>query len=369
MIGPAPPQIGGMETFVGELMHSSLVQKYRVLLLDIAKPRVNQRASFKAVTGYANSFRRNVLISLTSYGYSFIFLLRFLGALFTQPVQIIHIHTASYTSFWEKMIYIRLGRLFRKKIVLHIHGAKFQDFIDGSRPFIKDILISHLKKCDRIIVLSDSWKKYFSWFLPDAKIHVVENGIDPSPFAKVEIARSKQPLIVYLGEVGKRKGIYDLLPAFAIMKKNGIDFRALIIGPGEVEMAGQRAVELAIADRVDFVGPRRGEEKIRLLKQGWCFVLPSYAEGFPIAILEALAAGLPIVSTRVGGIPDMIREGENGFLVDPADKDALADRLTKLVADRQLWLTISKNNIAKAHNTYSINACAEKITRIYDELL
>ena len=365
MVGPAPPQVGGMETFIGDLMLSDLADRCQIVLLNISKPGVKKNSHFKAKTGYAGSFKRNFFVSLKSYSYSFVYFIKYIFAL--KDVQIVHIHTASYTSFLEKMAYISVAKLAGKKVICHIHGAKFRDFIEQSHGLLIKIIIFYLKKCDRIIVLSAYWKKYFDSFLEKSKVRIVENGINTRLYNGKKTARSDIPTILFMGEIGKRKGIYDLLQALSIIKKSGCDFKAIIAGPGEIEQAKKRAKELLLSECTFFVGPVAGEEKVTLLHKAWCFVLPSYAEGLPISILEALAAGLPVVSTTVGGIPDVIIQKENGFLIEPGDVHSLARDILHILKTKELSDHISATNRKKARD-FCIESVSDKLYRIYRDL-
>ncbi|MBN1541150.1 glycosyltransferase family 4 protein, partial [candidate division KSB1 bacterium] len=118
-----------------------------------------------------------------------------------------------------------------------------------------------------------------------------------------------------------------------------------------------------------FHGSRHGREKIECLASAWCFVLPTYAEGMPLSILEAYAVGLPVVSTQVGGIPEMIDQGINGFLAQPGDTRAIAAGLRCVLEDGELRARISQTNRQKVFARYNISVCAEQIDEIYRELL
>ncbi|HNY92292.1 MAG TPA: glycosyltransferase family 4 protein, partial [bacterium] len=100
-----------------------------------------------------------------------------------------------------------------------------------------------------------------------------------------------------------------------------------------------------------------------------CMALPSYAEVFPLSLLEGYAAGLPVVSTRVGGIPDFVQEGENGLLVEPGDQEGLAAALTRLLTETPLRCRMAEANRRVARERYDIDICAQRVREIYQELL
>src|SRR3990172_1143529 len=366
VVAPAPPQIGGMEAFVGALMQSRLGEECDLRLHNITKSFLKKSGRFTTKVGYSASLWRNTGTAFKSYFYSFLYLARFIRSLSQFEIDIVHIHTASYTSFWEKVFYIFAAKIFRKKVILHIHGAMFREFVQRSRVLLQKSIKAVLRRCDAVIVLSSNWEKFFRDILPEANLFAVENGIDLKEILPVSSQVDWD--LIYLGEVGRRKGIYDLIDAMSLLKQKNIHCSAVIVGPGEIELAQDYAAEKGVALQVTFAGPQCGADKFHYLQKAAIFVLPSFAEGFPIAILEALAAGLPVVSTHVGGIPDMIRQGENGFLFDPGDVQALAHIIESLLKDAGLAQKISMTN-RMAGKKYDIDVVADKIGKIYGKLL
>jgi glycosyltransferase involved in cell wall biosynthesis len=370
VVGPLPPQIGGIESFIGYLLSTQLTQNYDIQLLDISKPKVkNNQARYATLSGYSLCFRRHPRVLLASYVYSITFFTRFLWLTLTRSYDLLHLHTASYTSFWEKCVYISLARLFRRKVVLHVHGSRFSQFFRDSSTVMRKLVIHYLNKTDRVIALSQSMKAFFSRLMPAEKIAIVENGIDMNPFLGLRRQLSPRPSLVFLGVVGSRKGIFDLIDVASMLRHQGLDCDYHILGPGKIALARQQAEQAGVRDLFHFHGPVEGEGKVRLLEKSWCFVLPSYAEGMPLAILEAFAAGLPVVSTTVGGIPEVVHSDVNGYLVDPGDKEGFARMIQKLLTQPHLLEKISAQNRQDALSKYRIEAVAEKIDFIYTELL
>ncbi len=366
-VSPAPPQLGGMEALMGNLLKSSLTRRHDILLLNISKPRLFRSSAYAIKTGYAGAFKRALSTTATSYAYSIRFFLRFIFMLLSRRIDIVHIHTASYTSFWEKCAYIITAAAAHRKVVLHVHGALFKEFYEGSPPVLQSAIRYFFKKCDAVIALSDSRRRYFAgWGIGD-KVHVVENGIDISPFAGMK-KKYDPPTFLHIGEVSRRKGIYDLIEAAARVKKKGYDFHIDVVGPGELHAIQSEAAKQDVADVITLYGPKRGEEKYPFFERASCFVLASYGEGLPIAILEALAAGLPIISTLVGGIPDVIEHGKHGFLCEPGNIGQLERAMTALLEDREKREEMAATNARYARDVFSVERCAEKISAIYMQL-
>jgi len=170
---------------------------------------------------------------------------------------------------------------------------------------------------------------------------------------------------LFLGRLGQRKGSYDLLNAAALIAATRPDLRLMMGGDGELEGVRERAAELGIADKVDLLGWVRGEEKERLLGDAVLYALPSYNEGLPVSVLEAMAAGLPILGTPVGGIPEALTDGVEGFLVEPGDVPALADRLERLLGDPKLARRMGEAARRKVEAAFSADAVVPQVEAMY----
>lgn len=368
MVGPRPPQIGGIEFVVDDLLQSQLVEWCEVHHLDISKPKSRSAQHFKSVAGYARSFSRPLQMSLYSFGYSVGHFFRLIYRLATGGDHLVNLHSSSYLSYWEKCLYADLAKLFNKKVVVHIHGSAFDSFIEQSGSLTRRLLLWHLRRFDRVIALSPYWVGFFQRYLPSERIGLVENGIRTAEYSTRVSETTAFPSIVFVGEVCRRKGIYDLLPATAELAKTIPDIRLIVVGPGEVEEAAGLAQQLGIAGQVEFVGPKYGLEKLKYLQQGWCFCLPSYAEVFPVVVLEAMASGLPVVSTFTGGVPDAVENGHNGLLVPAGDQQALAAALSRLLLDGSLRQSMGEANKQRALERYDVSVSAAKLYQIYKQV-
>ncbi|NLP11985.1 glycosyltransferase family 4 protein [bacterium] len=368
MVGPRPPQIGGIEFVVGDLLQSKLVEWCDVYHLDISKPKSRSAHQFKSVAGYARSFSRPLRMSFYSFGYSVIHFFRLVYRLATGGDQVVNLHSSAYLSYWEKCLYADMAKLFGKKVVVHIHGSAFDSFVEQSGCLARRLLLWHLRRFDRVIVLSAYWLEFFQRYLPAERIGLVENGIRTADYSNRVSENTTFPSIVFVGEVCRRKGIYDLLPALAELVKTIPDIRLSVVGPGEIDEAAGLAQRLGIGEQVEFVGPQYGLDKLRYLQQAWCFCLPSYAEVFPVVILEAMASGLPVVSTFTGGVPDAVQNGHNGLLVPAGDQRALAAALSRVLLDRSLRQSMGEANRQRALEQYDVTITAAKLYRIYEQV-
>ncbi|HQR51704.1 MAG TPA: glycosyltransferase family 4 protein [Burkholderiales bacterium] len=290
----------------------------------------------------------------------------YLPALVRRPA-LVHIHVASRASFWRKSPFFLLAFLFRVPAILHLHGAEFAIFYAKEcGPLRKRFVSFVFDHCAKVIVLSGAWKAWAVGICANPNVVAIYNPVltpgGSSPTARVP------GTILFLGRLGHRKGSYDLLEAAARIVARRPDLRLLLGGDGQLEGIRARAAELGISDSVELLGWVRGEDKDRLLATAALYVLPSYNEGLPVSVLEAMAAGLPIVTTPVGGIPEAITDGVEGFLVAPGDINALTDRLERLLCDTQLARRMGEAARHRVDAAFSAGAVLPQIEALYMEM-
>ncbi len=177
------------------------------------------------------------------------------------------------------------------------------------------------------------------------------------------------PTLLYHGRVDLRKGVMELIDAFAQLADARSDLRLVISGIGpDVAAAGERVEMLALGDRVELLGYASYDQAPRVYHRGDLFISPTYSEGFSNTILEAMASGLPIVSTRTVGVVDCLVDGQNAFLVEPRDVDGLTRAIRRLLDDDALRHRLANQALEEVHNLYSWPAVARQIERVYAEI-
>lgn len=280
-------------------------------------------------------------------------------------IKIIHIHTASYNSFWRSSLFVKVAKLFNKKVVLHIHGGGFKEFFALSPKKISKTL----EKCDVLIVLSEYWKRFFSDITKRPCIEIV-NNIIPYPSADNRL-KTKSPIVnfLFLGLISEQKGIFDLVSTIAENKTSLRNKMTLSIGGlGKTTQLTEYIEEHKISDIVKYKGWIAGKEKIEMLNSSDVFILPSYTEGIPISILEAMSYNQAIISTPVGGIPEIVKNGVNGLLVTPGDKEMLYNAIIDIIKnpDKRIKMGIESGKCIKPHLPDSIE---HRLSSIYSSLL
>jgi len=277
--------------------------------------------------------------------------------------QLVHIHFSEPVSAIRKSLYFLISKLFKKKIILHLHTFSPETTLNGK---YKKLYIKMLKDADAIIALSVYWKKEIQAILGESnKIHVIYN---PCPVVSTNDVK-KEKTILFAGTLNKRKGYADLINAFGRIAQNHQDWRLLFAGTGEVEEAEQLIKKKKLSGQIALLGWVDGKEKDTLFKKASIFCLPSYAEGFPMAILDAWAYGIPVVCTPVGGLPDIIRDGENALLFDYGNIDQLANQMKLLINKDDLRNTIALKSKELSNTIFDLQQVNRQIGNLYKEMI
>ncbi len=295
-------------------------------------------------------------------------ILRFIVEILTHRVTLVHCHAAELGSFWRKSIFGLLARARRIPVLFHLHGAEMKDFYDAQAAPIRRLITWILERYSAVVVLSPSWADWVHSVAPGARVFVLHNYVRMPAIERRHDAGEEPIKVLFLGIIGHRKGVYDLLPAFAQALDARPGMKLLIGGNGEVEQARARAAELGLADSVEFLGWVGADRRDELLAAADVFVLPSYNEGLPISLLEAMSWGVPVVSTTVGGIPELIRDGTDGFLLEAGDVPALARSLIELASDASLRERMGRAGREQVAEAFSREAVLPRLEQLYAEV-
>lgn len=345
MAGPSLDVRGGIAVLEGTLLNSSLGR--RVALTHL-------------VTHVDGSTVRKAGVGLAAYG-------SFMRRCRRRRPDLLHVHLSSHVSFYRKAVLVGLARHRGIPVLLHLNASDLEEFVAGSRVHAAAVR-RVFDGAATIVVVSESWARVVAGMTCNARIEVVPNPVVVDQFTGGP-RDDGPPMVLFLGRIGERKGTDDLLDAAARVVQQHPHVQFVLAGDGELAQARQRARRLGIEERVSFPGWVRGEAKLDLLRQAHVYVLPTYREGLPVSVLEAMAAGLPVVSTPVAGIPDAIEDGENGLLVPPGDALALAAAIGKLLGDGELRGTMGERNRAKARERFDVAVVAGQLEAIYRSIV
>ena len=290
---------------------------------------------------------------------------KFLYLLFFWKPDIVHIHSSFGGSFYRKLPFIFLAYKTNIKIINHIHGADFNDFYLSASSWKKSLIKKTYGKCSVIIALSNEWKDKLKQIVNEEKIVVIENyGILEKNAIKERQYKVNNHNILFLGFICKRKGCYDIPKIVERVANEFPDVKFILAGSGDIDKIKAITPE-KIKRNIFYPGWVRNEEKDKLLRNADLFFLPSYNEGMPMSILDAMGYGLPIVSTNVGGIKKIVHENENGFTCDPGDVMKLSEKILKLLMDDQLLKTAGNESVLIIKKYYSLETHIKKLELVY----
>lgn len=296
--------------------------------------------------------------------------LRLVGLILRRRVGLVHCHSAMRTSFWRKSLFALVSRMAGVPVIFHLHGSEMKPFVEAQPAALQQIIGWILAQQSVVVVLSESWLRYVKSISPRAHVEIVPNYVElPELGRKTAGAGEGDVEILFLGLVGTRKGVYDLLPAFRDALAQVPALRLIIGGNGEVDQARALAVELKIEHRVVFAGWVNGKEKEDLLRRAHIYVLPSYNEGLPVSLLEAMSWQIPVISTRVGGIPEQVREGVDGLLIDAGDRDALSSSIVELAQNAELRHTMGTAARDQVERNFSKLVVLPRLEELYRSFL
>jgi glycosyltransferase involved in cell wall biosynthesis len=340
IIGSSRATHGGISTMVNVYFASGLFERWDAEYLETHCDGSKLRKAWKAVTSW----------------------LAFLWRLATGSVALLHVHIASDASFWRKSFFVLPAHALGVPYLLHHHGGDFPRFYsERCGPTAQRFLRFLYRDAQAVIALSEEWRAAIAAVIPEARTVVVPNPVEIPPQA----APLDGERVLYLGVLKEAKGVYELIEAWSDVLARHPTAQLTLAGSGEIERVRRAADDHGVARSVATPGWTSGEGKAALLGSASVFVLPSHFEALPMAVLEAMAAGLPVVATRVGGIPDVIVDGCEGLLVEPRDPAALTRALDGLLADPARRAAMGAAARRRAQETFSAEAIVPRIEAIW----
>lgn len=293
--------------------------------------------------------------------------LHYLVLLLRGKVALIHVHTASNASFWRKTLFFFPAFLLQVPSILHLHGGGAHEFYEMKCNRIAKWVIRYVfDHVDCIVVLSGATQRWLQSISRNPRILVIYNAVRSQAVTDFSLRESLN--ILFLGRLGDGKGSYDLLAAVSRIVGHHANLKLMLGGDGELDRTREMAGKLGIGENVEILGWVSGPDKSALLARAAIYVLPSYAEGLPMSVLEAMATGLPVVCTPVGGMPEAITDGLEGYLVLPGDVAALSSALDRLLSDEGLRRRMGEAARNKVESTFSTEQILPQIERLYHEL-
>ncbi|WP_077036174.1 glycosyltransferase family 4 protein [Pelomonas sp. KK5] len=283
-------------------------------------------------------------------------------ALLLGRVAVIHAHVSHGGSFWRKFLLTAPALAGGVPVLSHLHSGSFEDFHERASPFTQGCIRWMLGRSLRVITLSAARAQWVHRVQPLAQTEVVLNSA-AAP-ATVQPLQDP-PTVLFLGRIGPNKGTFDLLQAFATIHRDRPDCRLVVGGDGEAEKLVELVRALGLQDAVHYCGWVDAAQKARLLDAAWVFALPSYHEGLPMAILEAMAHGRAVVSCPIGGIPEAVEADVTGLMVPPGDLARLVDALRRILGDSGYAARLGAAGRASFAARFSNEANLPKLVALY----
>jgi glycosyltransferase involved in cell wall biosynthesis len=361
ILGQLPPPYGGME-----VMTEALVAGLR------AEPRfvmthINTQASRSlAEKGGKHQLRKSLRGALQTA--------RLLDRIIRFRPRVIYLpltSSSSFLGFLRDSLLIVPGMLCHKQIVVHLHNGVYAYTRTAG---VKRRLVSAvLKRVSLAIVLGERLRSVFDGMVPPSRIACIPNGVDDRPFARARARLTATPRadprkrILFMGLMHREKGFHDLIDTIPLVPDAEFVFAGEWPSSAEEQQVHRVVRERGVQDRTGFVGVITGEAKYDLFLSADIFVLPSYFEGQPVVVLEALAAGLPIVCTDCGALNSAVKNGWNGFFVPRSNPGALAARLNQLLGDDALRHSMGEHSRRLYEEEFTIERFVQRFADAVEE--
>ncbi|MGA8490655.1 MAG: glycosyltransferase family 4 protein [Terriglobales bacterium] len=359
IIGSTPPPYNGMSVAT-ELVLNALEDKFCVIHLDTADRR--------DLSNIGRIDLRNVVLA-AYHG------LKCLWLLLRKNPKIVYVPIAQdRLAFLRDSLFLIPARLLGKKVIVHLHGGHFAIFYRSASASTQRLIRYCLGKSARAIVLGTSLSGMFEGILPVERIRIIPNGI-PDYFDDQRgcAGNGHRRTVLFLSTLMREKGTLDVIASLPSITKRIPDVQVIFAGEWYRLEDRSTALEtinrLGLASHVKFVGTVSPPSKYELLSQADVFVLPSYNEGQPYAVLEAMAAGLPVISSGVGCIPETVIDGENGFILKPGTNEDFVDKVVLLLDDEPLRKKMGDASRRRFIENYRFDRFAGDIGQVFKEAL
>jgi len=295
---------------------------------------------------------------------------RYVRALAGPRPDLVHLHMSSAGSFFRKAVLFWTARAFRVPVLVHIHSGRFDRFHDRLPGPLRWAVRGVLTQAAVVVTLGEGWAARISRIAPRARVEILPNAVvmpEPAP------PRADGPLsVVFLGAICEAKGAFGLLEAWAKLAAEWdgrVTARLTLAGDRGVDEARRTIADLGIEGSAQVRDWLPAPEVAALLGSADVFVLPSRSEGQPMSVLEAMAHGVCVVASGVGGIPELVEDGRSGVLVPPGDVDALVNALRRVLDDRDLRESLGGAARRRVLSEFDVDVVWRRLEALYREVI
>ncbi len=312
---------GGITTLTSSILGSRLSRKYSISYI----------ASQAEDLGKA---RKLLLAIWAALNFTF-------SCLLSRP-EVVYVHIGSNASLYRESAFILVAKLLGRKVITHFHAGDVGTYLPVQPHVCQNFISWALAHSDQIIAVSQESANDLAKIVPSGRVTILANAIDLSwlktdPEGKVD----DKIRLLFVGAVGKLKGEEDLVAALALLRDRNVNFKASFVGYG-AERLTTICEHLGVLDMIEHLGPVSLNDRAKVFSRADIFVLPTYAEAMPVSVIEAMAAGLPVITTPIGGIPEIIEHEKEGLLFACGDIRAMADHIMRLAVDEELRARIGQ---------------------------
>lgn len=364
MFGPVPPPFGGIASVLQDIVESSLNREFAFHVLG--RP--------ETYPPFMSSLPGRTVVRIMR-------LSKFFLKLLVSRYCIAHMHSSTAT-MPKSTFYMSLCRISKTPILLHLHGTDWDYFYTRHSKQTKNILHKALEMPHTIVVLYEEWVEKLRDLGVTCNILAIPNFIPDVPppdehalqEAKSLLNIPENALLVgCIGMIGKRKGHFDIMDAIPSVLKENPNVYFLHLGSseirGELERLREKAAAAGIDAHVRIPGEIRRDLVPAVLGNLDIFLLPSHMEGMPISILEAMRARKPIITTTVGGIPEMIEHERSGLLIEPGRPDEIAAAVLKLAGDASLRDSLAQGAHERFLSHFETEQCVGQMRDVYSDIM
>ena len=346
---------GGVHTFMRNLcLHSNLKERWDLQSFDLSRPE--KKTMDNNAYNFLSSDPKRLLKSILVTG----------GHLAQFPLEVrkadvLQIQASDHYAFWEPLLYARIAKAMGKPAVVRF-GGSFDKFYESSTPQQQEYMIKALQIPDQMVVLSHWWKDYFSQYVDRSKINVIHNAVLPPPPMPDRSKRTGKPVVFFIcGWEAKRKGIDAMLELVRRLKH-----KAHFLFVAVTDKVRATIAEEGLLDFIEIHGIQDRETLNNVFyPRADIFMLPSFGEGFPNSMLEAMACGLPTLSTPVGAIPEVLIPEEHGFINEPTDVDGFHRDLEYLLDHPSERRRMGAASYELVCSNYSLNTDFTQYTNLW----
>ncbi|MBD3340404.1 MAG: glycosyltransferase [Candidatus Lokiarchaeota archaeon] len=352
LAGPDIQRIsGGVQRHIRNLLDIfENVEDFKLHHFQIANPHYNHGWAKKAFLGISNIW---CLITILA----------------TKKIDIVHINASvDLKSFLRDSSLAFFSKIFRKKVILQIHGGYLSRINGRQLIIVKSLAKILFKISDVVLFLTKLQYDELNEFLEDKKVYFVSNYVNHNSNGTqyVDDSSIRNFTILFCSRIEKEKGVYEILQVFeSLLKEKGNYYLKFIGGGSEVEKL-KTLVEEKNLKNIKFYGILDGADKFKHFESADVFLLPSYAEAFPYSILEAMQYGCAIVASPVGALPDIIKDEKNGYLIPSSNIEEMAAKISLLHANKKLLNKMKINNMEKISDFYSFQNGLKIFKEVYE---